>query len=133
MIVNGYPDAFVPESAVVRYRPQPGDFLVVYEDGYQSFSPRKAFLEGHTPALGHSTLMERLNDLATATPGNPIMAEWLQVNNWAAAIARVAREAYITINSLKQQIERLKADVTVTRQMAGFKEVKSEKADPDQA
>lgn len=31
-----------------RYQPVPGDFLVVYEDGYQSFSPRKAFLDGYT-------------------------------------------------------------------------------------
>ena len=31
-----------------RYVPQPGDFYVVYEDGYESFSPRKAFLEGYT-------------------------------------------------------------------------------------
>lgn len=31
-----------------RYKPVAGDFLVVYPDGYQSFSPRKAFLEGYT-------------------------------------------------------------------------------------
>jgi hypothetical protein len=31
-----------------RYVPVPGDFYVVYADGYQSFSPRKAFLEGYT-------------------------------------------------------------------------------------
>lgn len=30
-----------------RYLPQPGDFYVVYEDGYESFSPRKAFLDGY--------------------------------------------------------------------------------------
>lgn len=30
-----------------RYRPMPGDFLVQYEDGYVSISPRKAFLEGY--------------------------------------------------------------------------------------
>jgi hypothetical protein len=31
-----------------RYMPESGDFLVVYEDGYKSFSPRKAFLDGYT-------------------------------------------------------------------------------------
>ncbi len=31
-----------------RYFPVPGDFYVVYADGYKSFSPRKAFLEGYT-------------------------------------------------------------------------------------
>lgn len=32
-----------------RYTPVPGDFLVIYEDGYMSFSPRKAFLDGYSP------------------------------------------------------------------------------------
>lgn len=31
-----------------RYTPVPGDFYVVYDDGYKSFSPRKAFVEGYT-------------------------------------------------------------------------------------
>jgi len=30
-----------------RYIPERGDFYVVYEDGYESFSPRKAFLDGY--------------------------------------------------------------------------------------
>jgi hypothetical protein len=30
-----------------RYKPVPGDFYVQYDDGYKSFSPRKAFLEGY--------------------------------------------------------------------------------------
>lgn len=36
-----------------RYCPVDGDFYVVYADGYKSFSPRKAFIEGYTP-LGQS-------------------------------------------------------------------------------
>lgn len=31
----------------LRYRPVPGDFYVQYADGYKSFSPRKAFIEGY--------------------------------------------------------------------------------------
>lgn len=31
-----------------RYTPVPGDYFVVYTDGYQSFSPAKAFEEGYT-------------------------------------------------------------------------------------
>ena len=38
----------VPAEMFSRYVPMPGDFYVVYEDGYKSFSPRKAFLEGYT-------------------------------------------------------------------------------------
>jgi hypothetical protein len=31
----------------VRYMPVPGDFYVVYEDGFASISPRQAFEEGY--------------------------------------------------------------------------------------
>ena len=37
----------VKSSVISRYSPNRGDFFVVYEDGYQSISPRKAFLEGY--------------------------------------------------------------------------------------
>lgn len=32
-----------------RYRPVIGDYLVEYEDGYRSVSPRKAFEDGYSP------------------------------------------------------------------------------------
>lgn len=35
-----------------RYIPRVGDFLVQYEDGYFSFSPRNAFLAGYTRVDG---------------------------------------------------------------------------------
>jgi hypothetical protein len=38
----------VSEDMFTRYQPVKGDFYVVYEDGYQAFSPRKAFLDGYT-------------------------------------------------------------------------------------
>lgn len=31
-----------------RGRPTPGDYLVVYDDNYKSFSPAKAFEDGYT-------------------------------------------------------------------------------------
>ncbi|HLG97188.1 MAG TPA: hypothetical protein VKX49_12825 [Bryobacteraceae bacterium] len=31
-----------------KHQPQPGGYFVVYEDGYESFSPAKAFEEGYT-------------------------------------------------------------------------------------
>lgn len=34
----------------LRYTPTAGDYYVVYEDGYDSFSPRKAFEEGYVLA-----------------------------------------------------------------------------------
>jgi hypothetical protein len=38
----------VPYEVVSRYWPKPGDYYLLYEDGYQSISPRKAFEEGYT-------------------------------------------------------------------------------------
>lgn len=39
-----------------RYKPQLGDYLVVYEDGYTSLSPAKAFEEGYTRIEVHTQL-----------------------------------------------------------------------------
>jgi hypothetical protein len=44
-----YPPILAPAEMFARYVPVPGDFYVVYEDDYQSFSPRKAFLDGYKP------------------------------------------------------------------------------------
>lgn len=44
---EGYAPSDVPPDTFARYTPVPGDFYVVYADGYKSFSPRKAFLEGY--------------------------------------------------------------------------------------
>jgi len=47
---EAYAPELMPAEAFARYQPVEGDFLVVYEDGYRSFSPRKAFVEGYTRA-----------------------------------------------------------------------------------
>ncbi len=107
----------VAAEAFHRYVPLPGDFLVVYEDGYVSFSPRKAFVEGYTLAQPENVLMERLNDLAATERGQMVIPEWLRGFDAQDRVQRVAREAYVTINSLKLQLENLKR----------------EKAGPDQA
>lgn len=36
------------DDIFARYKPVAGDFYVVYADGYKSFSPRNAFIEGYT-------------------------------------------------------------------------------------
>ena len=38
----------VDQAFLDRNRPVPGGYYVVYEDGYKSFSPAKAFEEGYT-------------------------------------------------------------------------------------
>lgn len=37
----------VSAGVFARYAPSPGDYYVLYEDGYQSVSPKKAFEEGY--------------------------------------------------------------------------------------
>jgi hypothetical protein len=44
---KGYAPINAPAVMFARYVPVPGDFYVVYADGYKSFSPRKAFLDGY--------------------------------------------------------------------------------------
>lgn len=38
----------VEREVVRRYMPKPGDYFVVYEDGYRSISPAKAFEDDYT-------------------------------------------------------------------------------------
>lgn len=54
---KGYAPTLADAEMFSRYTPVAGDFYVQYDDGYKSFSPRKAFLEGYTPAAtGHAGL-----------------------------------------------------------------------------
>ena len=43
-----YPIFHVQNSYVEKHAPQPGGYYVVYDDGYESYSPAKAFEEGYT-------------------------------------------------------------------------------------
>jgi hypothetical protein len=43
-----FPPILCPGAMFARYIPVEGDYLVVYEDGYKSFSPKQAFEEGYT-------------------------------------------------------------------------------------
>jgi len=44
----GYAPFRVPASYFQKHQPQVGGYYVVYEDGYKSFSPAKAFESGYT-------------------------------------------------------------------------------------
>jgi hypothetical protein len=47
--VNGAPcKVEVPDNFFARGAPSPGDYVVIYDDGYKSWSPAKAFEEGYT-------------------------------------------------------------------------------------
>ena len=43
-----YAPLSVTPEYMQRHRPQPGGYYVVYDDGYASFSPAKAFEDGYT-------------------------------------------------------------------------------------
>lgn len=44
----GYPPIEAGSDLFSRYMPAAGDYYVIYDDGYASISPRKAFEEGYT-------------------------------------------------------------------------------------
>ncbi len=48
---DGAVESVIPEPKMfARYTPVVGDYYVVYDDGYASISPAKAFEEGYSPA-----------------------------------------------------------------------------------
>lgn len=44
---GGYAPITLTKEITARHWPQPGDYYVVYADGYKSVSPRRAFEEGY--------------------------------------------------------------------------------------
>jgi len=45
---EGFPPLFMDSQWMSRFRPEAGGYLVVYDDGYTSFSPKKPFEDGYT-------------------------------------------------------------------------------------
>lgn len=45
----------VPREYLAKHQPQPGGYYVVYDDGYQSFSPAETFEQGYTRILSLPT------------------------------------------------------------------------------
>jgi hypothetical protein len=45
---EGYSDLAISEEWLIRHKPQAGGYYVVYQDGYASYSPVKAFEDGYT-------------------------------------------------------------------------------------
>lgn len=59
---KGYAPTLADAEMFSRYTPVAGDFYVQYADGYKSFSPRKAFLEGYKAEHRHTA--ERIVQIA---------------------------------------------------------------------
>ena len=45
---EGYSSFEVTPDWVIKYNPQPGGYYVMYEGGYQSYSPADVFEDGYT-------------------------------------------------------------------------------------
>jgi hypothetical protein len=45
---DAYADFEVDAAYIQKHKPEVGGYYVVYDDGYKSFSPAKAFEEGYT-------------------------------------------------------------------------------------
>lgn len=54
------------DGMTARMQPKPGDYWVIYEDGYQALAPRLAFLEGYLPIEGEAKATNPLELLAEA-------------------------------------------------------------------
>lgn len=48
-VEDGYAPFLVPREYMAKHSPHVGGFYVVYKDGYKSFSPKEAFIEGYSP------------------------------------------------------------------------------------
>lgn len=48
LTLEEYGDIYVTEEYLKKHAPHIGGYFVVYADGYQSYSPAKAFQEGYT-------------------------------------------------------------------------------------
>ncbi|MEL7628750.1 hypothetical protein AAGW04_07060 [Pectobacterium aroidearum] len=42
-------EVYVGTDWMLRHRPEPGGYFVVYSDGYQSYSPPESFQAGYAP------------------------------------------------------------------------------------
>lgn len=49
---DGYEPFTVTRDYMMKHEPEVGGYYVVYKDGYQSYSPAKAFEEGYTIVQG---------------------------------------------------------------------------------
>lgn len=66
---EGYAPIYVDFDWYYRHKPEAGGYLVVYEDGYRSFSPAEAFEGGYTKIVGRPE--------AIGVPAFPCAAFWV--------------------------------------------------------
>lgn len=55
---NGYAPFKLDAAFMHKHKPEVGGYYVVYDDGYVSFSPSKAFEEGYSPTKGGPVVVD---------------------------------------------------------------------------
>jgi len=74
------------DEYVVKHKPQAGGYYVVYDDGYKSYSPAKAFEDGYAPIRSAvATVQAQIQAVSTAPRVTPADIE-----------ANIASEHYFT-------------------------------------
>lgn len=62
---KGYGFIYIDEDYAYKHKPELGGYYVVYQDGYKSYSPAKAFEDGYTKEtnhIGHDYKIKNQND-----------------------------------------------------------------------
>lgn len=76
--ISGF-EVFVYKEYMEKHKPQKGGYYVMYDDGYESWSPAKAFEEGYKIASVHPDDARRIIEQALEAAENQI--KWLQDDN----------------------------------------------------
>jgi hypothetical protein len=97
---SGFDPLVLAADMWARYKPVGGDFLVVYADGYKSFSPRAAFIEGYARIDGHAAdaadvdidrvarVCHEANKAICEAFGDTSQASWPDAPDWQKDSAR---------------------------------------------
>ena len=86
-----------------KHQPQPGGYYVVYEDGYKSYSPAKAFEEGYTQIHGEHHPLDRIarvchevNRAYCLALGDDSQPAWEDAPAWQRESARMGVDLHLS-------------------------------------
>lgn len=95
-----------------KHKPKAGDYLVIYEDGYRSISPAKAFEDGYTLTVGvpdhypphlkrmveeESELNQRVRNLGQFIKENPTFNTLSESDRWNLQRQETVMSEYLGI------------------------------------
>jgi hypothetical protein len=101
----------VGQAWLDRHKPEVGGYFVLYADGYRSYSPAKAFEEGHTLARASDHVGEMAYAAFCAQTGTDF-GPWAELRpdvqrGWNAAARAVASEVSGTMQETAAELRRL--------------------------